>query len=55
LNLHFRAVKGEPVAESEMGGLIERADGVKMQRTRKRLVAVRAESKADEKPEPEEG
>jgi hypothetical protein len=28
LNLHFRAAKGEPVAEAEMRGLIERADGV---------------------------
>jgi hypothetical protein len=37
LNLHFRAAKGEPVAESEMRGLIERADGVKMQRARERL------------------
>jgi hypothetical protein len=55
LNLHFRAAKGEPVAESEMRGLIERADGVKMQRARERLVAVRAESKTDEEPEPEEG
>jgi hypothetical protein len=52
LNLHFRAAKGEPVAESEMRGLIERADGVKMQRARERLVAVRAESKTDEEPEP---
>ena len=26
LNLHFRAAKGEPVAEAEMRGLIERAD-----------------------------
>jgi len=54
LNLHFRAAKGEPVAESEMRGLIERADGVKMQRARERLAAVRAESKTDEETEPEE-
>ena len=32
LNLHFRAAKGEPVAESEMRGLIERADGTKIER-----------------------
>ena len=34
LNLHFRAAKGEPVAEAEMRGLIERA--------RERMAAVRA-------------
>jgi hypothetical protein len=55
LNLHFRAAKGEPVAEPEMRGLIERADGAKMQRARERLVAARAESKTDEETEPEEG
>jgi hypothetical protein len=38
-----------------MRGLIERADGVKMQRARERLAAVRAESKTDEETEPEEG
>jgi hypothetical protein len=55
LNLHFRAAKGEPVAEAEMRGLIERADGVKMQRARERLEAVRAESrKAEEEAQPEE-
>ena len=27
LNLHFRAAKGEPIAEPEMRGLIERAIG----------------------------
>jgi len=49
LNLHFRAAKGEPVPEAEMRSLIERADGVKMQRARERLEAVRAEArKADE-------
>jgi hypothetical protein len=32
LNLHFRAAKGEPVAEAEMRGLIERADANKMRR-----------------------
>ena len=35
LNLHFRAAKGEPVAESEMRGMIERADETKMQRGRR--------------------
>ena len=34
LNLHFRAAKGEPVAEAEMRGLTERA--------RERMAAVRA-------------
>ncbi len=34
LNLHFRSAPGEPVSESETRGLIERADGVKMQRAR---------------------
>ena len=42
------------MAESEMRGLIERADGTKIERARERL-AVRAESKTDEEPEPEEG
>ena len=37
LNLHFRAAKGEPVVESEMRDLIERADGAKMQRARERM------------------
>ena len=46
LNLHFRAAKGEPVAESEMRGLIERADGTKIERARERLEAVRAAAKA---------
>jgi hypothetical protein len=56
LNLHFRAAKGEPVPEAEMRSLIERADGVKMQRARERLEAVRAEArKADEETQPEEG
>ena len=52
LNLHFRAAKGEPVAESEMRGLIERADGTKIERARERMAAVRAATKATE-PEPE--
>jgi len=42
LNLHFRAAKGEPVAETEMRGLIERADGTKIERARERMAAVRA-------------
>jgi len=46
LNLHFRAAKGEPVAESEMRGLIERADGSKMQRARERLEAVQSAARA---------
>ncbi len=32
LNLHFRAAKGEPVVEAEMRGLIDRADGTKIER-----------------------
>ena len=56
LNLHFRAGKGEAVAESEMRGLIERADGVKMQRARERMEAVRMASKsAATEPEAEPG
>ena len=55
LNLHFRAGK-EPLTEAEMRGLIERADGVKMQRARERLAAVRTEGrKADGETNPEEG
>jgi hypothetical protein len=42
LNLHFRAARGEPVVEAEMRGLIERADGSKMERARERMEAVRA-------------
>ncbi len=41
LNLSFRAGK-EPLTEAELRGLIERADGVEMQRARERLTAVRA-------------
>ena len=52
LNLHFRSATGEPVSESEMRGLIERADETKMQRARERLEAVRAAAKAAQ-PEPE--
>jgi hypothetical protein len=44
LNLHFRSAKGEPVAEAEMRGLIERADGTKIERARERMAAVRAAS-----------
>jgi hypothetical protein len=46
LNLHFRAGQA-PLTEAEMRALIERADGVKMQRARERLEAVRAESRED--------
>jgi hypothetical protein len=46
LNLHFRAAKGEPVAEAEMRGLIERADETKMQRARERLEAVQSAARA---------
>ncbi len=66
LNLHFRAAKGEPVAEAEMRGLIERADGTKIERARERMAAVRAaarttgpelesEAKTAVEMEPEEG
>ena len=49
LNLQFRAAKGEPIPEPEMRALIERADGVKMQRARERLESARKESeKAEE-------
>jgi hypothetical protein len=56
LNLHFRAAKGEPVAEAEMRGLIERADETKMQRARERLEAVQSAARAAARttgPEPE--
>jgi hypothetical protein len=56
LNLHFRAAKGEPVAEAELRGLIERADGTKMQRARERLEAVQSAARAAARatgPEPE--
>lgn len=46
LNLHFRAAKGEPVAEAEMRGLIERADGTKIERARERMEAVRKAARA---------
>jgi hypothetical protein len=53
LNLHFRAAKGEPVVEAEMRGLIERADGSKMERARERMAAVRAATKTTELELPE--
>jgi len=52
LNLHFRSATGEPVSESEMRGLIERADGSKLERARERIAAVRAAIRATG-PEPE--
>ena len=54
LNLHFRAAKGEPLAESEMRVLIERADGSKIERARERMKVVRAATRATvAEPEPE--
>ncbi len=41
ISQHFRAAKGEPVGEAEMRGLIERADGSKIERARERMEAVR--------------
>ncbi len=52
LNLHFRAAKGEAIPEPEMRGLIERADGSKIERARERMAAVRAAARATV-PEPE--
>ena len=52
LNLHFRAAKGEAIPEPEMRGLIERADGSKIERARERMEAVRAATRATV-PEPE--
>ena len=46
LNLQFRQGQG-PMTEAEMRGLIERADGVKMQRARERLAALRIERKEE--------
>ena len=43
LNLQFRQGLS-PLSEAEMRGLIERADGTKMQRARERLDAARQES-----------
>lgn len=54
LNLQFRQGQG-PMTEAEMRTLIERADGVKMQRARERLETVRTEArKADDGTNPEE-
>ena len=56
LNLHFRAAKGEAIPEPEMRGLIERADGTKIERARERMEAVRAAGLATVRatvPEPE--
>jgi hypothetical protein len=50
LNLHFRAAKGEAIPEPEMRGLIERADGSKVERARERMAAARATSKATAPP-----
>jgi hypothetical protein len=62
LNLQFRAAGQSPVTEADMRGLIERADGTKMQRARERLEAVRAtartttaELETEAEIEPEEG
>jgi hypothetical protein len=55
LNLQFRQAQG-PMTESEMRGLIERADGSKMQRARERLEAVQSAARAAARatdPEPE--
>ncbi len=52
LNLHFRAAKGEAIPEAEMRGLIDRADGSKVERARERMAAVRAVARATV-PEPE--
>jgi hypothetical protein len=54
LNLHFRSAT---IPEAEMRGLIERADGSKLERARERLAAARAATKATEpeqESEPEE-
>lgn len=49
LNLHFRSAT---IPEAEMRGLIERADGSKLERARERIAAVRAAIRATG-PEPE--
>ena len=46
LNLQFRKGQG-PLTEVEMRGLIERADGVKVERARERLEAARREARPD--------
>ena len=54
LNLHYRADNG-PLEKEELRGLIERADGSKMQRARERMEAVRIGArKADDGTYPEE-
>jgi hypothetical protein len=53
LNLSFRAGK-EPLTETEMRGLIERADGVKIERARERLAAARAAAEPVSAAQPEE-
>jgi hypothetical protein len=45
LNLQFRAASQGPMTEAEMRGLIERADGVKMQRARERIEAARSQAR----------
>ena len=55
LNLQFRADKG-PLTEAEMRGLIERADGVKLERARERLkAALTPRQEPAEGSQPEEG
>jgi hypothetical protein len=49
LNLHFRSAT---IPEAEMRGLIERADGSKLERARERIAAVRVATRATG-PEPE--
>ena len=49
LNLQFRSAGQSPLTEADMRGLIERADGVKMQRARERLAEVRAKTLAEQK------
>jgi len=49
LNLHFRSAT---IPEAEMRGLIERADGSKLERARERLTAARAAARMTG-PEPE--
>jgi hypothetical protein len=44
LNLQFRAAGQSSLTEADMRGLIERADGVKMQRARERLAEARAKA-----------
>jgi hypothetical protein len=52
LNLHYRASQGAPIPQEELRGLIERADGSKLERARERIAAARAASRATG-PEPE--